>query len=89
LLLFLLKKSNQKSSPLQRRPSSRTSFSSKIPASTDFFRPALMQRGNLNPGSSGTLLAVDQGELIECHNKILTYTLRPGQEACSIIDVTE
>ena len=29
LLLFLLKKSNQKSSPLQRRPSSRTSFSSK------------------------------------------------------------
>ena len=29
LLLFLLKKSNQKSSPLQRRPSSRTCFSLK------------------------------------------------------------
>ena len=48
-----------------------------------------MQRGNLNPGSSGTLLAVDQGELPECHNKILTYTPRSGQEAYSIIGVTE
>src|SRR5690606_18268480 len=37
LLLFLLKKSNQKSRPLQRRFCSRTGFSKKNPASTPLY----------------------------------------------------
>ena len=48
-----------------------------------------MQRGLVNPGRSGTLLAVDQGKLPKLHNKILTYTPRSGKEGRSVIDVTE
>ncbi len=48
-----------------------------------------MQRGHVNHGRSGTVLAVDQGVLPEWHNKILTYTPRSAKEARLIINVTE
>src|SRR5690554_4234278 len=32
----------------------------------------MQQRGHVNPGRSGTVLAVDQGKLLEWHHKILT-----------------
>ena len=48
-----------------------------------------MQRGNLNPGRSRTLLAVDQGKLHEWHNKMLTDIPGSGKEGRSVTDVSE
>ena len=48
-----------------------------------------MQRGHVNPGRSGTVLAVDQGKLPEWHNKMLTHIPGSGKEGRSVIDVTE
>ena len=48
-----------------------------------------MQRGNLNPGRSGTLLTVDQGKLPVWHNKMLTHMPGSGKEGPSVIDGTE
>ena len=48
-----------------------------------------MQRGHVNPGRSGTVLAVDQGKLPEWHNKILTITPLSRKKDGSVIDVME
>ena len=48
-----------------------------------------MQRGHVNHGRRRTLLAVDQGELPEWHNKILTVAPHSGEEDGSVVDITE
>ena len=48
-----------------------------------------MQRGHVNPGRSGTFMAVDQGKLPGWHNKILTHVPGSGKEGRSFINVTE
>ena len=75
LLLFFLKKSDQKSSPLQRRFTSRTSFSSKNAASTALYRVFLF------PGSGSWFLSRYSGLiflLIYKGLKAATHFFRPA-----------